>query len=90
MKPRIHVIDKPETNVFMAKNTEIASLANTIKLHIQTNLHFIYQQEFYKDEQKKIYDLSIEYLVPVMYDIDHSTFIEEYKQNIDAAAYEIV
>ena len=32
-------------------------------------------------------DLFIEYLVPIMADIDHAALIEEWKQNIDAATY---
>ena len=30
----------------------------------------------------------IEYILPIMDDIDHRVLIEEWKQNIDAAAYE--
>ena len=54
------------------------------KLHIQKNMHLIYKQDFYKDKQGETYDIFIEYLVPVVYDIDHPVFIEECKQNIDA------
>ena len=44
VKLRIHVIDPPET--FYGKKTAISSAANTInKLHIQFNLHLIYQQD---------------------------------------------
>ena len=32
--------------------------------------------------------LLIEYLVPLMDDIDHSALIEEWKQNLDAVFYE--
>ena len=50
-KLRIYVIDQLETDYVMAKNTAISSVTNTIKLHIQTNMHFLYQQDFYKDRQ---------------------------------------
>ena len=51
-------------------------------------MHIIYKQDFYKNKEKEIYDLFLEYLVPVMDDLDHPTLIEEWKQNLDAAAYE--
>ena len=52
MKLRIHAIDQPETDFIMAKNIEIASVSNTInKFQIQSNLHLICQQDFYKDKQ---------------------------------------
>ena len=39
-------------------------------------MHLIYKQDFYKDEQNEIDDLFIEYLVPIMYNLDHSALIE--------------
>ena len=50
-------------------------------------MHLIYKQELYKD-LKKIDDFFIEYLVPIIDNIDHPTLTEEWKQNIDAAAFE--
>ena len=52
VKLRIYMIDQLETDFVMAKNTAIFSVANTIKMHIQKNMHFIYKQDFYKDNQK--------------------------------------
>ena len=72
----------------MVKNKVISAVANTIKqLHIQKNMYMIYKQDFYKNKQKEINYLFIEYLVPVMEDIDHPVLIEEWRQNLDAAAY---
>ena len=48
----------------------------------------IYKQDFYKNKEKEIDNFYLEYLVPVMDDLDHPEFIEEWKQNIDASAYE--
>ena len=77
VKLRINLIDKMDTDFFMAKNKSISSVANTIKkLHIQINMHFIYKQDYYKDKQEEIYDPFIEYLVPVMYDLDHPELVE--------------
>ena len=78
MKLRINAIDQLETDIVMKKNTAIYSVAKTVKkLHIQSDLHLIYKQEFYKDKQKEIYELFIGYLVPVMDDIYHPALIEE-------------
>ena len=64
-KLRIHVIDQLGTDFVMAKNTAMFSVANTInKIHIQINLHLLYQQDFYKYKQKEIYKLLIEYISP--------------------------
>ena len=35
-----------------------------------------YKQDFYKTKEKEIYDLFLEYLVPVMEDIEHPALIE--------------
>ena len=84
-----NVIYQLDTYFVMAKNKAIYSVSNTIKtLHIQTNMYLIYKQDFYKDKQQEIDNFFIKYLVPVMNDLDHPELIEEWKQNIDAAAYE--
>ena len=57
-------------------------------LHIQKNMHLVYKQDLYKDKQKEIDELFIEYLFPIMDDIGHLELIEEWKQNLDSAAYE--
>ena len=49
VKLRVNVIDQLEIDIVTAKNKEIYSIANTInKLNIQTNMHSLYQQDFYK------------------------------------------
>ena len=89
LKLRIHGIDKLDTDYVIKKNKAISSIENTIKyLHIQKNMHLIYRQDLYKDKQKEINELFIEYLIPIMGDLDHPTLIEEWKHNIDAAAHE--
>ena len=51
-------------------------------------MHMTYKQDLYKDKQKEIYNLFLEYLVPVMDNIDHPASIEEQKQNLDDYANE--
>ena len=48
----------------------------------------IYKQYLYKNKDKEINYLFLEYLVPIMDDLNHPPLIEEWKQNIDPAAYE--
>ena len=77
MKFRINVIDQLDTDFVMAKNKSIYSVAKTIKkLHIQKNMYLIYKQDLYKDKQKEIDELFIEYLAPIMDNIDHPALIE--------------
>ena len=82
------MIDQLETDFVMAKNTAIFSVANTIKMHIQKNIHFIYKQDFYKDYYKEIYELFTKCLVPVTDNLDHPELIEEWKQNLDAVDHD--
>ena len=71
------------------KNKAIYSVSNTIKkLHIQSDFHFIYKQNFYHDKQDEIDAFFIEYHVTVFDDLDHPALIKERKQNINSAAYE--
>ena len=80
--PRINLIDQMDTYFVMEKYKAISSVVNTIKkLHIQKNMHLIYKQDIYKDKQGEIYDLFIEYLVPIMENIDHPVFNEEWKKS---------
>ena len=66
-----------QSTIISNHSGEISAVANTIKqLHIQKNMHMTYKQYFYKTNEKKIYDLFLEYLVPVMEDIEHPAFIE--------------
>ena len=47
-----------------------------------------YKQDLYKTKYSYIDDFFLEYLVPIMKYIEHPALIEEWIQNIDAAAYE--
>ena len=71
------MIHQMDTDFVMAKNKAIYAIANTIKtLYIQKNMYLIYKQDYYEDKLKEIDDLFIEYLVPIMDDIDHLALIE--------------
>ena len=88
MKLRIHAIDKQKNHV-IAKTTEIYSVTNTTKkLHIQSDLHLVYKQNFYHDKEKEMYELFDEYHIPLLKDIDHPELIQQWRRNLDAAAYE--
>ena len=89
LNKEIHVIKQLETYFVMSKNTAIFSVANTInKLHIQSDFHFICKKNFYYDKQDKIDNLFDEYHVPLLKNIGYPELIEEWKQNLDADAYE--
>ena len=61
----------------MTKNKAIYAVTNTIKKpHIQKDIHFIYTQDLYEDKQKEIFELFIEYLVPITEYLDYPAFIE--------------
>ena len=47
-----------------------------------------YKQDFYNTKEREVYDLFLEYLVPVMEDIENPSLVEEWIQNTDADAYE--
>ena len=65
----------------MTKSKAISSVKNAInKLHIQSDLHLIYQKNFDYDKQDEIDTLFDEYYVPLLYDLDHPALIEEWKK----------
>ena len=47
-----------------------------------------YKQDFYKNKEKEIYDLFLEYFFTVMEDLEHPALIEEWKQKLNAASNE--
>ena len=68
----------------MVKNKALSAISNTIKqLNIHRNMHMTYKQDFYKTKLSEIDDLFLEYLLPVMKDLEHPALIKEWIQNID-------
>ena len=60
----------------MKKNKAISTVENTIKqLQIHKDIHIIYKQQFNKEKQKEINNLFLEYLVPIMENLDHPELI---------------
>ena len=85
---RINLFDQLKIDYFMVKNEAISAVANTFKQFcIHKNMHMAYKQDFYKAKETGKYDLFMEYLVPVMEDIENPALIKEWIQNLDAAAY---
>ena len=73
----------------MVKNEALSAVANTMKqLHTHKNMHMTYKQDVCKTKDSEIDDLFLEKLVTVMKDIGHHMLIEEWIQNLYAAAYE--
>ena len=89
MKLKINLVNQLDTDYVVVKKKAISAVANTIKqLHIQTDIHMIYKKYLYNNKEKKIYNLFLECLVPVMGDLDHPAFIEEWEKNLDTTDYE--
>ena len=77
MKLKINLTDQLDKDYVMVKNKAISAVSKTInQLHIQKDMHMIYKLDFYKNEEKEIDNLFIEYIVPVMDDLDHPELIE--------------
>ena len=51
-------------------------------------MYITYKQDLYNNKEKEIDYLFPEYLSPVIDNIERPALIEEWKQNIDASAYE--
>ena len=64
----------------MVCTTLITSVPNTIKkFHIQSDLHFFNQQNFYNDKQIIMDELFHQYYLPLLNDIYNPEFITEWK-----------
>ena len=73
---RININNQLDTYFVMSKNKSISAVANTLKqLHTQKYMHMIYKQDLYEEKQKEMDNLFLEYLVPVMDDLDHPVLI---------------
>ena len=87
MKLRIHAIDKKEGFV-MACTTSIYSVSKKKKLHIQSGLHFVYNQNFCHDRQNIMDELFHQLNLPLLKDIDHPALVTEWKKTFYSTAYE--
>ena len=62
---RINLNNQLDTDFYMTKNKAIYAVAKTIKqLHFQKDMHMIYKQDLYKEINKEINDLFLEYIFP--------------------------
>ena len=60
--------------------TEISSVSNIIKkFKIQSDLHSVYQKNFYHDEQDIMDELFHQYHISLLKDIDHPELITEWE-----------
>ena len=73
----MHAINIHKSDFVMAYCTEIASVANTIqKLHIQSDLHSGYINNFNHYKQEIIDELFCQYIKPLLKYIDHPELIQ--------------
>ena len=88
VKLRIHAIVEQKTDHVMACYIAISSVANTLKkFHIQYNFFTVYKQNFYHNKQDKFDEIFDQYYLPLLKYIDHPAFIQEWRENLDGAAY---
>ena len=73
----INLVDQLKTDYIMVKNDALYAIPNTIKpLHTHKNMHMKCKQDFYNTKQKKIDDLFLEHLAPVMKDLERPPLIK--------------
>ena len=66
----------------------ITSTSNTLKnLVVNKGLHHSYIHRGLNDKNKMIINLFSAYVVPLLKDINHPALLQEWKLNLDAAAY---
>ena len=81
-KLRINPINRLDKYYVIVKNKAIYAVEKITKqLNIQKYMHMIYKQYFYKNKEKEIDDLFLEYIGPIMDNLDHPALIEERKKN---------
>ena len=69
--------------------TTIPSISNTLKkLLLQISLHYSYIQTKYNDKEESTNNIFSTYVEPLLNDINNPELIQEWKLNLDAAAYE--
>ena len=74
----------------MTCNTTIPSTSKTLyNLAVNKSFHYSYIQIEFNDQKEIIINMFSVYVVSMLEDINHPAFIQEWKLNIDAAAYEI-
>ena len=68
----------------------ITSTSNTLKnLVVIKMFHYSYIQRELNDKKKKIINIFSVYVVILLKDMNHPALLQEWKLNLDAAAYQI-
>ena len=55
---------------------------------VHSYLHSSYIQTIYNDKEEIINNIFSTYVEPFLYNMNHPSFVQEWKLNIDATAYE--
>ena len=73
----------------MTCNSKIVSISNTLKkLWLQSSLNDSYIQTKYNGEEEIINNIFSAYVGPLLKDTNNPALIQEWKLNLDDAAYE--
>ena len=74
----------------MTFTTTIISTSNTLNnLSVNISFHYSYIQREFNDKKDMMINIFSEYVEPLLKDINHQEFLQEWKLNLDAAEYEI-
>ena len=89
VKQRIHAEETHDSEYVMIFNTTIPSISNTLdKLLLHSILHYSYIQTKYNGRGERMSNIFITYVEPLLNGTNHPEFIQEWKLNLDTAAYE--
>ena len=89
VKQRIHAEETDNSDYVMTCINTIPSTSNTLKkLLLHKSLHYSYIQTDYNDKGEIINNTFITYVEPLLDDFNNNALLQEWKLNLDAAAYE--
>ena len=90
-KQRIHAMNMHYSDYVMTWTTAITSISNTLKkLLLHSYLHLSYIQIIYNGKEEIINNIFSAYVEPLLNHVNRPALVQEWKLNIDAAAYEKV
>ena len=88
VKQRIHAEDTENSDQVITCTTTIPSTSNTLKnLAVDKKFHSSYIQGEINGKKYMIINIFSAYSEPLLKDINHPAFLQEWKLNIDAAEY---
>ena len=89
VKKIIHAEETDNPDYVMTCINKIPSASNRLdNFFLNKGLHYSYIQREFNEKQEMINNIFSSYVEPLLKDINHPALLQEYKLNLDAAAYE--